>query len=54
MPESKNRAAAKVRPFADILCPLFWDERYDMNIDAIFDMSCAMLRATGMRDTGWD
>jgi hypothetical protein len=54
MPESKNRATAKVRPYADILCPLFWDQRYDVKVDAIFDMSCSLLRANGMRDTGWD
>lgn len=51
---SKNRAMPKVRPYADILVPLFWDRKYDTNIDALFDMACAMLRATGIRDTGWD
>jgi len=54
MDDSKNRAGPKVRPYADILVPLFWDHKYDLDIQVLYQCACAMLRTNGMRDTGWD
>ena len=42
-----------MRHFADILNPLFWhDDFYKM--DRMFEWACTLVRAAGLKDTGWD
>ena len=49
-PEPSN---PRMRHFADILNPLFWhDDFYKM--DRMFEWACTLVRAAGLKDTGWD
>lgn len=43
----------RMRHYADILNPLFWDAQFNQ-CHRVFEWACTMVRATGMRDTGWD
>jgi hypothetical protein len=46
-------AKSRTRHFADILNPLFWhDDFYKM--DRMFEWACTLVRAAGVKDTGWD
>ena len=42
-----------MRHYADILNPLFWDDAFN-RVDLTFEVVCTLVRANGMRDTGWD
>jgi hypothetical protein len=44
---------SRMRHYADILNPLFWDVQFNQ-CHRMFEWACTMVRATGMRDTGWD
>jgi hypothetical protein len=48
-----NPAKARVRHYADILNPLFWHDDF-YRIDTFFELVCAMVRTSGMKDTGWE
>jgi hypothetical protein len=51
----RNGAApvSRMRHYADILNPLFWQDDFN-EVHRVFEWACTMIRATGMRDTGWD
>lgn len=44
---------SRMRHYADILNPLFWDDAFN-RVDLTFEVVCTLVRANGMRDTGWD
>jgi hypothetical protein len=50
---STNPAVARVRHYADILNPLFWHDDF-YQIDRMFEWACTLVRAAGLKDTGWD
>src|SRR5271170_7420427 len=43
----------RMRHYADILNPLFWHDDFN-RIDILFELVCTLVRAGGMKDTGWD
>ena len=43
----------RVRYYADILNPLFWDNGFYV-ADRFFEYVCTLVRAAGMQDAGWD
>jgi hypothetical protein len=49
-----DRPTNRIRHYADILNPLFWNPAFDRNVNVMFEWACTMVRATGMQDTGWD
>ena len=51
--EPTNPAKARIRHYADILNPLFWHDDF-YRIDRFFELVCTMIRASGMKDTGWE
>jgi hypothetical protein len=57
MLEAEENAASppvsRMRHFADILNPLFWNDDFN-KVHRMFEWACAMVRVTGMKDTGWD
>jgi hypothetical protein len=57
MPELEEHSAtppvSRIRHYADILNPLFWNNDFN-RVDRMFEWACTMLRVTGMKDTGWD
>jgi hypothetical protein len=48
-----DQPISRVQRYADILNPLFWNEEFN-RVDRMFEWACAMVRVTGMKDTGWD
>jgi hypothetical protein len=50
---STNPFAASIRHYADILNPLFCHEDFN-RIDRMFEWVCTLVRAAGLKDTGWD
>jgi hypothetical protein len=58
MPEqSENttgQSPSRIRHYADILNPLFWNNDFNRHVDRMFEWACTMVRVTGMKDTGWD
>jgi hypothetical protein len=48
-PEDKSR----IRHYADILNPLFWHDEFN-RVDRLFELVCTLVRASGIKDTGWD
>jgi hypothetical protein len=36
-----------------MLNPLFWHDDFD-SVDRLFELICTLVRATGIKDTGWD
>jgi hypothetical protein len=48
-----DRPPSRIRHYADILNPLFWNESFN-RVDRMFEWACTMVRVTGMKDTGWD
>jgi len=50
---SKTPPVSRMRHYVDILNPLFWNDDFN-RVDRTFEWACTMVRATGMRDTGWD
>jgi|ERR1700691_5756278 hypothetical protein len=52
MPDPAD-APSKIRRYADILNPLFWNKEFN-RVDRVFEWACTMVRVTGIRDTGWD
>jgi hypothetical protein len=53
MPDSVDQPISRMRHYADILNPLFWNEELN-RVDRVFEWACTMVRVTGMKDTGWD
>jgi hypothetical protein len=53
MPDSADQPISRMRHYADILNPLFWNEEFN-RVDRMFEWACTMVRVTGMKDTGWD
>jgi|SRR5580658_4510599 hypothetical protein len=50
---SANPAVGSIRHYADILSPLFWHDDF-YRIDRMFEWACILVRAVGLKDTGWD
>jgi hypothetical protein len=50
---SSQPQTSRIRHYADILNPLFWDDSFN-RVDRMFEVVCTLVRANGMRDTGWD
>lgn len=53
---NENSAAppvTRIRHYADILNPLFWNDDFN-SVDRMFEWACAIVRVTGLKDTGWD
>jgi hypothetical protein len=44
---------SRMRHYADILNPLFWNEDFN-KVHRMFEWACTMVRVTGMQDEGWD
>lgn len=42
-----------MRHYADILNSLFWDDSFN-RVGLLFELVCTLVRADGMKDTGWD
>lgn len=57
MPELEQNSAtplvSRMRYYADILNPLFWNDAFN-RVDRMFEWACTMVRVTGIKDTGWD
>lgn len=51
--DAGNPAAARVPYYAEILNPLFWHSDF-YRIDKLFEFACTLVRASGMKDTGWE
>jgi hypothetical protein len=51
--EKSDNQKSKIRHYADILNPLFWDSTYN-EVHRMFEWACTMVRVTGLQDTGWD
>jgi hypothetical protein len=51
--DSSLNSTSRTRHYADILNSLFWDDAFN-RIDLMFELVCTLVRANGMRDTGWD
>src|SRR5271157_59464 len=45
--------SVRVRYYADILNPLFWDDSF-YEASALFEYICTLVRAGGIQDEGWD
>lgn len=43
----------RIRHYAEILNPLFWDESYN-RVDRLFEWACTLVRVTGLKTIGWD
>lgn len=43
----------RIRHYAEILNPLFWDEAYN-RVDRMFEWACTLVRVTGLKTIGWD
>jgi len=52
-PTHTNPAQARVKRYVEVLNPLFWDESF-YAIDLFFEYVCTLLRASGVKDTGWE
>jgi hypothetical protein len=50
---SATPAVSRLRHYADILNPLFWNNDFN-RVDRMFEWACTMVRVTGIKDTGWD
>ncbi len=50
---SRNPTVSRIRHYADILNPLFWHDDF-YRIDRLFEWACTVVRASGLKDTGWD
>jgi hypothetical protein len=48
-----NPTVPRIRHYADILNPLFWHDDF-YRIDRMFEWACTLVRAAGLKDTGWD
>jgi hypothetical protein len=48
-----NPAQTRVKHYAEILNPLFWHDDF-YAIDLFFEYVCTLLRASGVKDTGWE
>jgi hypothetical protein len=48
-PEDKSR----IRHYANTLNPLFWHDEFN-RVDRLFELVCTLVRASGIKDTGWD
>jgi hypothetical protein len=48
-----EKPVSRMRHYADILNPLFWDDSFN-EAHRVFEWACTMVRVTGMKDTGWD
>jgi hypothetical protein len=44
---------SRMREYADVLNPLFWHDSFN-RVDRLFEFVCTLVRAAGLRDTGWD
>jgi len=51
--ESIKLEPSRMRHFADILNPLFVNEKCKV-FETLFQFVCTLVRAAGMKDTGWD
>lgn len=51
--DAGNPAAARVPYYAEILNPLFWHDDFN-RVDRLFEFVCTLVRASGMKDTGWE
>lgn len=51
--ENKQASVSRIRHYADILNPLFWNDDFN-HVDRMFEWACTMVRVTGIKDTGWD
>jgi hypothetical protein len=48
-----NTSGPRIRHYADILNPLFWHDDF-YQVDRLFEWGCTLVRAAGLKDTGWD
>jgi hypothetical protein len=48
-----EKPISRMRHYADILNPLFWNDAFN-EVHRMFEWACTMVRVTGMKDTGWD
>lgn len=48
-----NPSENRIRHYADILNPLFWHDSFN-RADSLFEFACTLVRASGMKDTGWE
>jgi hypothetical protein len=44
---------SRLREFAEVLKPLFWMDEFK-RADSLLEFVCALVRAAGLEDTGWD
>jgi hypothetical protein len=51
--EPKLPPVSRMRYYADILNPLFWNDDFN-KVHRMFEWACTMVRVTGMADAGWD
>ena len=51
--ETSPDGQSRVRHYADILNPLFWHDDFN-RVDVLFELVCTLVRAAGLKDTGWD
>jgi len=51
--EPSNAAEDRLRHYAEILNPLFWNDSFN-NMNLLFEFACSLVRASGMKDTGWE
>jgi hypothetical protein len=50
---SSDEQGARIKHYAEILNPLFWDNAYN-NTERVFEWACAVIRVSGIKDAGWD
>jgi len=48
-----NPAEDRLRHYAEILNPLFWNDSFN-KMNLLFECACSLVRASGMKDTGWE